>query len=178
MEVKITGIDDLEQRIENKIKKQGKDFTDKLRTSIDRVNADMSDLHKEVKKVGTELKPEIEKSFSGLNASIEKKLQPVNKTVKVTESVEMPEELTDSISTILTKVSDMSSVIPLSEYKAHDQDEGDVDYYGYLHISGAWYIMKGIDDQQRYAAGSGDYSTAWKDREKLDYSTIDKAFQS
>lgn len=105
--------------------------------------------------------------------SLAKNGQPINKTV--IQKMNLPSELID-ILTLLSSIVAQPAAISLNDYKPHDEEEGDIDYYGFLHPSGAWYIMAGEEDQQRYAAGQDGYIQAWKNRTNLKYQHIDEAF--
>ena len=66
-----------------------------------------------------------------------------------------------------------------------DSGDGDIIYYGYLSRDGSWYIMKedqsvdGDSDELswKYVKGSSGYSTAWTNRESLDYDLLDETFK-
>ncbi len=65
---------------------------------------------------------------------------------------------------------------PLSAYKVSDQPTAaemgnDVKHYGYLAADGSWCIMQTIDSTGtfRFAAGAGNYSTAWSSRASIGY---------
>lgn len=120
------------------------------------------------------LKEYMSSSNKSVQEAITKNGKPLNKTV--IQRVEIPSQLID-ILTMLSTASTEVAPIDLSEYKPHDEEEGDTEYYGFLHPSGAWYIVEGSENKQRYAAGESDYQRAWMNRSKIDYLYIDEAFK-
>ena len=67
---------------------------------------------------------------------------------------------------------------PTDGYKVSELDDTTLPaYYGFVHKSGAWYIMKEASDgTYRYTKGSSGYSTNWTDRDTLTYGYFDDIF--
>ena len=66
-----------------------------------------------------------------------------------------------------------------ARYKlAGEDDGGTVKYYGYLSISGAWYILESDTTAKtyKYAKGTSDFSTNWTNRAGLTYQFYNEAF--
>lgn len=66
----------------------------------------------------------------------------------------------------------------VSGNKEHSSDT-DVRYLGFLNKSGEWYFIE-IDTGDGtilYARGSSGYSTAWTNRESLDYYLFNEVFR-
>lgn len=111
------------------------------------------------------------------NVTVEEKT--VNKTVVQKASV--PQEVIDVLA-VLTQIVSQAPVAPpikLVDFRPHDQDEGeDIEYYGYAHPNGTWYIMENKVklDRQRYFAGTEDYEKAWKKRGDHKYKIISEVF--
>ncbi len=80
----------------------------------------------------------------------------------------------------LSKVAEtLAKATSISDYRPHDQDSVDesiYDFFGFVHPSGAWYIMRSSASDQRYTAGFNKYDAAWEDRKKQSYGLIDEAF--
>lgn len=58
------------------------------------------------------------------------------------------------------------------EYRASDVDSGNPSYFGFLHPSGKWYVMRQggtTNTAFRYANGAENYRSAWDKRTTLDY---------
>lgn len=97
-------------------------------------------------------------------------------------TVAMPEEVASIIRT-LTEITIAASKpaepqLNINDYKPHDNAEaGGKQYIGFVHPTGAWYIMcNDIDkNQQRYAGGPDDYAAAWSKRRDLKYGLISDA---
>jgi hypothetical protein len=56
------------------------------------------------------------------------------------------------------------------KFRPHDQDPSEnVGFYGFVHPSGAYYIVRHDvkEGKQRYYVGKGDYEAAWGKRERL-----------
>lgn len=121
-----------------------------------------------------DLRKYIADNQQAIRKSIEDKSQPINQTI--VKQIDLPTELLDLLA-MMSQLVAAPQPVKLSEYKPHDEEEGATDYYGFLHPSGAWYIVEGIDDQQRYAAGTSGYRKAWDDRKDLDYTYINEAFK-
>ncbi len=67
---------------------------------------------------------------------------------------------------------------PTDGYKVSELDDATLPaYYGFVHKSGAWYIMKEASDgTYRYTKGNSGYSTNWTDRDTLTYGYFDDIF--
>lgn len=67
---------------------------------------------------------------------------------------------------------------PTSDYQISDRDNsGAIAYYGYLDISGNWYISADDGSAVRYAKGAaGGYLAAWTGRVGLTYDYFDVVF--
>ena len=66
---------------------------------------------------------------------------------------------------------------PLIRYKvANVDDDGTPNYYGYVNITGGWYIMKEIisvgADTYRYSSGTANFVSNWAGRTVLTYSYL------
>ena len=56
------------------------------------------------------------------------------------------------------------------KFRPHDQDPSDnVGFYGFVHPSGAYYIVRHDvkENKQRYYVGKGDHDQSWAKRERL-----------
>lgn len=111
------------------------------------------------------------------NVTVEEKT--VNNTV--VQKAAIPPQIIDVL-TILTEIvatPTPAQPLQMADYRPHDQEEnGNKEWYGYVHPSGAWYIMYNqVDlDRQRYAAGTEGYEAAWESHRKLKYKFISEAF--
>lgn len=68
---------------------------------------------------------------------------------------------------------------PLGHFKASDLDaNSEPQYYGFLTVDGAWYILKTSNGGSviRYCSGAAFYLTAWANRESLGYDYFDIIF--
>jgi hypothetical protein len=71
--------------------------------------------------------------------------------------------------------------IDLDSYKAHDiKDVEDVQYIGFIHPSGAWYIVENQVEsgKLRYLFGTSKYATHFRSAPTYKYQTIDKAYKA
>lgn len=100
----------------------------------------------------------------------------------VIQKAEVPKTLVEIVQLLTDVVSREPAPerLRLADYRPHDQDEaGDIEYYGFVHPTGHWYIMKNWVklNRERYIAGAGDYENAWDRRTKTkDYLHINEAF--
>lgn len=71
-----------------------------------------------------------------------------------------------------------ANTTPTDGYKISEIDEGDVSYYGFINIDGAWLIMQeGMDGSSfRYAKGNTDFPSSWTKRESLKYDYFHNLF--
>lgn len=67
---------------------------------------------------------------------------------------------------------------PLAMYKISDQEQGTINYYGFLGHDGSWYVQKWntTTDTFRYCAGKGGYLSNWTNRVNLAYEYFDVIF--
>ena len=67
---------------------------------------------------------------------------------------------------------------PLSKYEpANKDDSGSPAYYGFVDISGNWYIMKDTSGAYTFYAGTSDYATNWTNRATITpYQRFDLVF--
>lgn len=81
------------------------------------------------------------------------------------------------ISTGVAKESTLQTLQdPLLKYKVSDLDEGATSYYGFLDLTGGWYIMELTSTTARYIKGTSGYSTAWSNRIGLNYGYYNAIF--
>lgn len=67
--------------------------------------------------------------------------------------------------------------LPTDGYVISDiDDETDINYYSFVHTSGAWYIMQYANGNFRYTKGDGNYSNNWDIRNKLRYDLFNNVF--
>lgn len=66
----------------------------------------------------------------------------------------------------------------LGRYKAADIDKsGDPEYYGFVDIDGAYYIMEyTVNTSIKYTKGSSGYSLAWTNRATQSYDYFNNTF--
>ena len=84
----------------------------------------------------------------------------VNKLIKMEKSKPAPKP-------VVQKKSLQDEIL---KFRPHDQDPGKaVGFYGFLHPTGAYYIVRHniAEKKQRYYVGKGDYEKAWAKRERL-----------
>lgn len=147
----------------------------KIQKSADETSGRIGELHESLADKIKGVQDYMKDHADEVRKSLAENGQPINKTV--IQKMDLPKELIDILGILSTIVS-QPPVVSLADYKPHDEEEGPVDYYGFMHPSGAWYIVAGEDNKQRYAAGDSDYSKAWKEREKLNYKTIDEVYSA
>lgn len=77
-----------------------------------------------------------------------------------------------------TNNSQRQVVATFDKYQISDVDESaDPKYYGFLEVSGKWYIMRNTSDQSfRYVTGDSGYVLNWTNRASLAYDYFDVAF--
>jgi len=163
----------LEKKVGEEIKKTQEDTDAKVSSLKTDVTKSVQSLSETIIDDRKAAKEHLEKALTKLSD----KITPEHKTI--IQKADVPDEIIQVLTSLaaIATSQEPEPLIPLSEYKPHDEEEGDTDYYGFLHRSGAWYIVEGTDDQQRYAAGSTGYSKAWAKKEDLDYTYIDEAFK-
>jgi len=73
---------------------------------------------------------------------------------------------------------DKNDTRPTDDYQITEIDEGEVAYYGFTDMGGAWFIMKENSDTGsfRYYQGDKGFSQNWNNREKLKYDYFYKTF--
>lgn len=72
---------------------------------------------------------------------------------------------------------------PLARFKSSDRDQSSpgLRYFGFLDITGSWYIMRssGANNlilEDRYVAGSSAFTTNWANRSGLTYGLFNDIF--
>lgn len=73
-----------------------------------------------------------------------------------------------------------SRFAPIEGYRVSDQETGATSYYGYLHKTGAWCIMKGVtagsEINYTFAKGDSGYAANWVARAGLTYARFNEVF--
>lgn len=71
-----------------------------------------------------------------------------------------------------------AAVQPTDEYGISEIENGEISYYGYTKLGGAWYIMKvdSASNSFRYVKGDNNFPAGWKNREKLKYDYFGNVF--
>lgn len=121
-----------------------------------------------------EVKLKVEIDTKALDAHIQEFLQKRDTHIRYEPNISVDVPGMEKIANSLRKSADSAAV---SDYRPHDQDNGDIfSYFGFMHPSGSWYIMRSSSNDQRYTSGSGEYSEAWESRANQQYGLIDQAF--
>lgn len=157
-------------------KKQQQNMIDEILKTKEAVKTEVQSIRSDLKSIAND-RLDSKKALQEAVADLSNKITPEHKTI--IQKADLPPELIQVIN-LLTEVAtapDSPQPVLLSEYKPHDEEEGDIDYFGYLHQSGAWYIVRGEDDRQRYCAGLEKYKEAWANKENLAYDYISEAFK-
>lgn len=118
----------------------------------------------------------IQSSFSSLEESVRATLSQLSHLSKTKNTVDF-----SKLTKVLEKYSDIKPQVTVNakavdvamEYRASDADLGDPNsYYGFLHPTGKWYIMRQsglVSANWRYTVGASDYRGSWTKRSNLDY---------
>jgi hypothetical protein len=114
---------------------------------------------------------------SALTALLKKDFTPEIKAPEVSVNMDI-DQIVKAIekqnNTLLAK-SD-TPVVTSQTYEPHDQAKSQAfQYSGFVNTSGEWYIQRVAKGEQRYAKGTGDYTTAWEKRSKLKFGYIDES---
>lgn len=176
LKITISGLKETAKAVEGLIT-----FTKQEMTSI---NQRIIDTREELEESIKDLRKQIESSKDDTDNIVAMKIAELENAISAFGVIQKNQQLAmpETLITLLKTMGDILEKEPvqairLDDFKAHDQDESDeVDYYGYLHPSGAYYIVKGQEDMQRYVFGIDGYAEAWELRKKLTYGFIDKAF--
>lgn len=75
-------------------------------------------------------------------------------------------------------VNQANAASPTDGYNISEIDNNIVSYYGFINKNEDWFIMRGDANKGtfRYARGSGDFPSNWKNRSKLDYDYFYRVF--
>lgn len=164
-------------------------YGQKIEDSADIIAKSVADLDKKL----ADNKQQTDKQIIGVLATITKALAERDKQVdkQFAKMQEVIIELTEKETTVKVdappvnvEVQPPEQVIvekstpapePVSEYQPHDQDKkNSFQYSGFVRSDGAWYIQRIAKGEQRYVAGTKDYSESWEKRDKLDYKNINE----
>lgn len=167
----------LKDEVEHTMKAELKKSRQETREEVNKIKENVDKLSSEVNSTIAKDREIAKADLQAAVANLQKSLKPEHKTV--IQKAEVPQEVIDVINMLagLATAPDPKPALVLSDFKPHDEDEGDIDYFGYVHPSGAWFIMEQIDDRQRYAAGTEKYNAAWDKRSDLKYKYIYEAFE-
>jgi gas vesicle protein len=69
--------------------------------------------------------------------------------------------------------------LDLNDFKANDfDDKKEVQYIGFIHPSGVWYIVENDFKKLRYLFGKDKYASHWRTRGQYEYKRLDEAYNA
>jgi hypothetical protein len=69
--------------------------------------------------------------------------------------------------------------LDLNDFKANDfDDKKEVQYIGFIHPSGVWYIVENDFKKLRYLFGRDKYASHWRTRGQYEYKRLDEAYNA
>lgn len=159
----VEAIEDLSDRIQQLhdyfLEKEEYDFTE-LETLLKDIGH-IKDISTYIKSLEEAIKINQNQISTNTKSLILKQTDSFSKLLEVVKAI-------DFKPSINVKANDVSG-----EYKASDAEPGSpTSYYGFLHPSGKWYIMRqsgNVNASFRYIAGDSQYQASWQKKSNLQY---------
>jgi mannose/fructose/N-acetylgalactosamine-specific phosphotransferase system component IIB len=142
-----------------------------LKSALDEFNSARQGDNSEV----TKALQKVSKAVDGIDVQPVVNVQPPKVTVKAPIVDLQP--LQDTFEKYLSSDSDESTV-DLNCFRAQDlTNDGNLQYIGFVHPNGNWYIIENHTKQNklRYVFGKQDYQKAFADAASYEYATLDEA---
>lgn len=156
--------------------KATKDQLSKLVTAISQLNTARSS---DVTLLQSSLK-QLHQAIADMEVNPMVNIDPPQVTVNAPEVDFKP--LQDTIKQYFaTPVSEADDMLNLENYRAQDiNDDGDIQYVGFVSPSGAWYIIENDikGNSMRYVFGTGGYAKAFKKAAQYQYKLLNEAINA
>jgi ElaB/YqjD/DUF883 family membrane-anchored ribosome-binding protein len=161
---------------------QVKNLSDALQATLSRLDTENSkELSSLVKNYQNAL-DDVKKSISEQSRSFETILQSFVKAtqaiqVNVPQSEVVVNEREIDFTPLIEYIS--KDKLDLNDFKANDfDDKKEVQYIGFIHPSGLWYIVENDFKKLRYLFGKDKYASHWRSRGQYEYKRLDEAYNA